>query len=82
MIREIIRPKDTNLTINIPEEYVGKRVEYIIFPLENDEKDKDNNIKSISSLKGALQQYADPSRIELEDQAWKLHIQKKYKIND
>jgi len=81
MIREIIKPENTNLTINIPEDYVGKRVEYIIFPLENETKDEDNNIKSISSLKGALQQYADPSKIELEDQAWKLHIQKKYKIN-
>ena len=81
MIREIVKPEDTNLTINIPEDYVGKKVEYIIFPLENDAKDEDNNIKSISSLKGALQQYADPSKVELEDQAWKLHIQKKYNIN-
>jgi len=82
MIREIVKPKDTNLTINIPEDYVGKRIEYIVFPLENDTDSEDNNIKNISSLKGALHQYADPSKIELENQAWKLHVQKKFKIND
>ena len=37
MIREIIRPKDRNLTIKIPQEYVGKEIEYIIFPIKNHE---------------------------------------------
>ena len=37
MIREIIRPKDRNLTIKIPQEYVGKEIEYIIFPIQNHE---------------------------------------------
>jgi hypothetical protein len=81
MIRKIVRAEDTNLTINIPENYVGKNIEYIIFPLENETHHKEDELKSISSLKGILNKYADPSKVELEDQAWKLHVQKKYKIN-
>ena len=81
MIREIVKPEDTNLIINIPENYVGKEIEYIIFPLDN-ETDDEENFKSISSLKGIFNKYANPSKIELEDKAWKLHVQKKYKIND
>jgi len=81
MIREIVRPKDRSITIDIPEDYVGRRVEYIIFPLEGDELTSYEKMtaKSISSLRGALQKYADPSKIDLEDRSWELYIQKKYK---
>ena len=83
MIRKIIKPEDTNITINIPQNYVGKQIEYIIFPLESDENSTiESNNKSISSLKGILNKYADPSKIELEDKAWRVHIKKKYKIDD
>ena len=82
MIREIIRPEDTSITINIPKEYVGRKIEYIIFPLENEDLlHEKTSQKNISSLKGALHKYADPSKIELEDEAWKLHVKEKYKIN-
>ena len=33
----------------------------------------------ISSLAGALNKYADPSKIHLEDKAWEMHIVEKYK---
>ena len=33
MIREIVKPKNSNLVINIPDEYIGQEVEYIVFPL-------------------------------------------------
>ena len=79
MIREIIRPKDRNLTIKIPQEYVGKEIEYIIFPIKNHE---DENIEKkdfdISSLGGSLKQYANPDKIELENSAWELHVMDKF----
>jgi hypothetical protein len=81
MIREIVKPENTNLTINIPEDYIGKQVEYIVFPIDNDINYEKDEHHSISSLKGILNQYADPSKIKLENQAWKLHIQEKYKTN-
>ena len=79
MIREIIKPKDTNLTINIPEDYVGKEIEYIVFPLESKISYKKNNSKNISSLKGILSKYANPSKTLQEDSAWKDYIQEKFK---
>ena len=38
MIREIIRPKYNNFTINIPNSYIGREVEFIMFPLDEQEK--------------------------------------------
>jgi len=78
MIREIVKPKDTNLTINIPEDYVGQEIEYIVFPISKSSTPKVKNNDSIESLGGILNKYADPSKIELEDQAWKLHVIDKF----
>lgn len=84
MIREIIKPKERHITINIPKSYIGKEIEYIVFPLE-----KENNIsqkqtlnKDIKSLRGSLNKYANLSKIESEGGAWKLHVKKKYAIDD
>ncbi len=78
MIREIVKPKDTNLTINIPEDYVGQEIEYIVFPISKSSTPKVKNNDGIESLGGILNKYADPSKIELEDQAWKLHVIDKF----
>ena len=69
MIRKIRKPKSTNLVINIPKEYIGQEIEYIVFPINNKVDNKQNNSKNISSLKGALHKYADPLKRELEDKA-------------
>jgi hypothetical protein len=84
MIREIVKPKSTNITINIPKEYVGKQIEYIVFPLDNDTISDKKKVtqKSISFLKGVLNKYANPSKVEMEGEAWRVHIQDKYKIDD
>jgi pentose-5-phosphate-3-epimerase len=81
MIRDIVKPNDTHLMIDIPQEYVGKTVEYIVFPIEESKgaKKRNNNAKS---LKGVLSKYANKSKLRLEDEAWRLHIKQKYKQND
>ena len=76
MIREIIKPKQSHLVIDIPESYVDKEIELLIFPLNEEKKSKQ---KDISSLAGSLHKYANPSKINMEDKAWELHIKDKYK---
>jgi len=78
MIREIVKPEDTNLTINIPEDYVGQEIEYIVFPISKSSTQKVKNNDDIESLGGILNKYADPSKIELEDKAWELHVLDKF----
>jgi len=82
MIREVIRPQYTNFTINIPTSYIDREVEFIMFPL--DEKETTQNIKKENkkSLRGVFSQYADSSKISLEDNAWQNHIIDKFKQND
>ena len=82
MIREVIRPKHTKITINIPKNYIGREIEYIIFPL--DEKENDGAIvhKSEKTLRGVFNQYADKSKLALESTAWQNHIIGEYKEND
>jgi hypothetical protein len=80
MIREVIRPQHTTLTINIPTSYIDKEVEFIMFPL--DEKETTQKSKTKKSLKGVFNNYADNSKIPLEDNAWQDYIMDKYKQND
>jgi len=39
---------------------------------------KDEKKETISSLAGALNKYADPSKVHLEDKAWEMHVIEKY----
>lgn len=79
MIREIIRPQQNQIILDIPEDYINKEVELIVFPLEENEKDKIKHKENILSLAGSLSKYADPSKIDLESKAWEMHIMEKYK---
>ena len=74
MIRKIIRPQNSSFTINIPTDYINREVEFIMSPL--DEQKINNNIKhqKQKSLKGVFNQYADSSKISLEDKAWSNHL--------
>ena len=76
MIRKIIRPENDNLIIKIPREYIGQEIEYIVFPVKSNEDmiEKSN----IGSLGGALKKYANPDKIELEKDAWELHVVDKF----
>ena len=78
MIREILRPVSNNFTISIPNEYINKEVEFIMFLLEAD-KTVQKIEQDISILAGCLNKYADHSKMDLEDKAWELHIMDKYK---
>jgi hypothetical protein len=48
MIREIVKPNNNNIVINIPDEYVGQEIEYIVFPLYKDihQNHKKNRVKT------------------------------------
>ena len=82
MIREVIRPQYTNFTINIPTSYIDREVEFIMFPLDEKEITQDIKEKKKKSLRGVFNQYADNSKISLEDNAWQNHIMDKFKQND
>ena len=71
MIRQIIRPKNSQIKIDLPKDYVDKNLELIIDIV--DEKNE------LLSLAGSLNKYADKSKIKLENKAWEMHILDKYK---
>jgi len=79
MIREIIRPQQTHLSIDIPESYIDKEIELIIFPINEKKTTSKEKQEGIATLGGCLNKYADLSKIDLEDKAWELHIMDKYK---
>ena len=83
MIREIIRPQYTNLTITIPTEYIDRDIELILFPLDaNATQENSKTGERKKSLRGVFQEYADKSKRAMEEDAWKNHIVEQYKHND
>ena len=78
MIREIVRPRNNNLTIQIPDEYIGQEVEYIIFPIRHPRHNKTNTKIDLDSVGGSLHHYADPDKIKLEESAWQQHVMDKF----
>ena len=64
MVREIIKPKTSNINLSIPLEYIGKEVEILVFPVnitsrfEYDEKNEQERRKkafeNFMKLKGTL----------------------------
>ena len=78
MIREIIRPQQNQIILNIPDDYINKEVEFIIFPLEEkniiQNKNTSNSKKSnlTSSLFGALK------NIQLKESDYKKYLEDKY----
>ena len=78
MIREIVKPKDNNLVINIPDEYIGQEIEYIVFPVHTANIKEKVTDKDIDSVAGSLHKYANPSKMESEDKAWEMHVMEKF----
>jgi len=82
MVREIIKPTKNSINIQIPDEYINKKLEFIIFPIEENEKIDKKSYQTqsdIESLGGVFSKYADPSKRDLEDKAWEMHVVDKYK---
>jgi len=82
MIREVIRPQHTNFNINIPISYIDREVEFIMFPLDEQETLQNTKVKTKKSLRGVFSQYADSSKISQENDAWQNHIMDKFTQND
>jgi hypothetical protein len=61
MIRTILTPKNTDLHLSIPEDYVGKQIEVLLYTTEEVEASNKNVVNN--SLRGKLQlsseQYKD-----------------------
>jgi len=68
-MREVRKITNENLYIHLPQEYMNKKVEIIINPIE-DEFDK---------IGGILHKYANQNKQNLENKAWEFHIMDKYK---
>ncbi|MEA3512997.1 MAG: hypothetical protein U9R37_05295 [Campylobacterota bacterium] len=82
MIREVIKPQYTNFTINIPTSYIDREVEFIMFPLDEQEIIQETKQEKTKSLRGVFNQYADSSKISSEDNAWQNHTIEKFKKYD
>ena len=78
MIREIIRPQQNQIILNIPDDYVNKEVVFIIFPLEENKITQSKNISNskksniTDSLFGALK------NVQLEESDYKKYLEDKY----
>ncbi len=78
MIREIVRPTDHQLTIQLPQEYVGQQIEYIVIPLQFKHESSKQPTTSLDSVGGILHSYVAPEKIEQEASAWADHVMEKY----
>jgi len=78
MIREIIKPQQNQIILSIPQSYINKEIELLVFPLDINGVGK-HKIKKKKSLKGVFNKYANNSKISLENKAWQDHIVNKFK---
>lgn len=82
MIREVIRPQQRDFHITIPADYINKVVEFIMFPLDEQEVIEKSKTPTKKSLRGVFNRYADESKIALEDKAWQMNVVAKFKNHD
>ena len=65
-VRKVVNGIDLKDIIDIPSNLINKKVEILIFPL--DEQDK--KTKNKKSLSGFLSKYANPDLINKEENVW------------
>lgn len=65
-VRKVVDGTDLKNIIEIPNSLIDKKVEILIFPIE--EKKKENKKKK--SIAGFLSKYANPDLIEKEENIW------------
>jgi hypothetical protein len=69
MIRTVVKPSNRNISINLPEEFVGKQVEVIAFTIE----EADSTTKSMDNITTHFATEAVLAKSWLtteEDEAW------------
>lgn len=54
MIRTIITPEQQDISIHIPEDYVGKQVEVLLYATDELKEPKDTDKKKPSEFRGTL----------------------------
>ena len=72
MIREIIKPMKNSININIPDEYMNKKVEILVFPLDFENDDK----KVIDFSKYSIEAFKDIDPIK-----WQQEIREEWDKN-
>lgn len=65
-VRKVVNGTDLKDIIDIPDNLINKKVEILIFPIDEKEKKR----KSKKSLSGFLAKYAKPNLIEKEENVW------------
>jgi hypothetical protein len=66
MIRELIRPQNEKLIINIPKEYIDKEVEVLVFPVpQQDDEPIQTNVSANLEAFRALMKKAKKSNIKV-----------------
>jgi hypothetical protein len=77
MIREIIRPKSNNFTIQIPNEYIGREVEFVMFPVNSSTTTQTQHIPTQSNtITETLFGILKDAKIDQSD--YKDYLEKKY----
>jgi len=72
MIMNKVKVISMKIEIELPKEYIGKEIEYFIFPVETSQ-DK------VLKVAGRLKKYKNIKKIREENSAWELHIKDKFK---
>lgn len=68
MIREIVEPKEEIYTIHIPKEYLHKRVEILVLPMDEEQTEEDiQKTEIITATSGILSTHSiDPVKWQQE----------------
>jgi len=63
MIRTVITPEKQDISIHVPESYIGKQIEVLMYDIDELKQEESINQKKVSDLRGKLnlsdEQYKD-----------------------
>ncbi len=65
-VRKVVNGTDLKDVVDIPDSFVNKKVEILVFPIEEQVRKS----KKKKSLSGFLAQYAKPDLMEKEENVW------------
>jgi len=54
MLRKILKVKSKEYLLNLPSEYINKKIEILVLPLENEENEEGIKLKNIEKTAGIL----------------------------